>query len=61
MVLPTQFGRGSGKPSWFPRLGKQAFAESENVRNRGFLKSEPEASESERQPKAGEGERLIVD
>ncbi|TSC75426.1 MAG: hypothetical protein G01um101430_268, partial [Parcubacteria group bacterium Gr01-1014_30] len=23
----------------FPRIGKQAFAEGENVRNRGFLKS----------------------
>ena len=45
---------GRGNPSVSPtslpagRQGKQAFAEGENVRNRGFLKSEPEASESER-------------
>jgi len=40
--------KGVGETLRFPRVGKQAFAEGENVRNRGFLKSEPEASESVR-------------
>ena len=32
----------------------------ENIKNRGFLKSEPEASESERPAKRGEGERFRI-
>ena len=33
--------KGVGETLRFPCVGKQAFAEGENVRNRGFLKSEP--------------------
>jgi small subunit ribosomal protein S17 len=47
--ITSHIGEGSGEPESSPV--------KEKIKSRGFLKSEPESSESERQLKAGEGER----
>ena len=57
----SPYRKGVGETLRFPRIGKQAFAEGENVRNRGCLKSEPEVPlKAGRQCGAlDKGERLI--
>jgi hypothetical protein len=46
MLDDIPYRRWVGRTFRFFRVGKQAFAEGENVRNRGFLKSEPEVRRS---------------
>jgi len=54
IIFSKKRRKGVGE-TLFPRLGKQAFAEGENVRNRRFLRSETKRTKGERSSRRREG------